>query len=81
MSMTTTTTPSWPQARWLAPSGGAPGRLSPREQQILDLVRSGRASKEIAFDLGIRDSTVRVLYARAMRKLGWTRRPRGGATR
>jgi RNA polymerase sigma factor (sigma-70 family) len=44
--------------------------LTPRERQIVDSVRAGQTHKEIAFDLGISDATVRVLYARAMRKLG-----------
>jgi DNA-binding NarL/FixJ family response regulator len=44
--------------------------LSPRERQILDLVLGGRSHKETAFELGVSDATVRVLYARAMKKLG-----------
>ena len=44
--------------------------LSPRERQILNLVVGGRSHKEAAFDLGVSDATVRVLYARAMKKLG-----------
>ena len=44
--------------------------LSPRERQILDLVVGGRSHKETAFELGVSDATVRVLYARAMKKLG-----------
>jgi DNA-binding NarL/FixJ family response regulator len=44
--------------------------LSPRERQILDLVLAGRSHKEAAFELGVSDATVRVLYARAMKKLG-----------
>jgi DNA-binding NarL/FixJ family response regulator len=56
---------------WLLVSPGEkPGRLSPREHQILDLITTGRTPKEVAFDLGLSDVTVRVLYARAMRKLG-----------
>ena len=45
-------------------------RLSPRERQILDMVVGGRSHKEAAFELGVSDTTVRVLYARAMKKLG-----------
>lgn len=56
--------------------GRKPERLSPRERQILDLVTGGRSSKEVAFDLGVSDATVRVLYSRAMRKLGRSKRPR-----
>ena len=44
--------------------------LSPRERQILNLVVGGRSHKEAAFELGVSDATVRVLYARAMKKLG-----------
>ena len=49
--------------------------LSPRERQIVDLVTGGRTHKEVAFDLGVSDATVRVLYARAMKKLGRSKRP------
>jgi DNA-binding NarL/FixJ family response regulator len=52
-----------------------PIRLTPRERQILDLVTGGRTHKEVAFDLGLSDATVRVLYARAMKKLGRSKRP------
>jgi len=48
--------------------------LSPRERQIVHLVTSGRTHKEVAFDLGVSDVTVRVLYARAMKKLGRSKR-------
>ena len=44
--------------------------LSPREQQILGLLAGGRTQKETAFELGVSDATVRVLYSRAMKKLG-----------
>ena len=69
-------------------SGSAPGTgtwlglsllpcrpLSPREHQILDLIRNGNTQKEVAYRLGLSDATVRVLYARAMRKLGRPKRP------
>ena len=51
---------------------GPPGQhpLSPREQQILGLVAVGRTQKETAFELGLSAATVRVLYSRAMKKLG-----------
>lgn len=52
------------------PSRGPLPALSPRERQIVDSVRAGQTHKEIAFDLGLSDATVRVLYARAMKKLG-----------
>jgi DNA-binding CsgD family transcriptional regulator len=43
--------------------------LSPREREVVKLIISGKTRKEVAFDLGVADSTVRVLYARAVRKL------------
>lgn len=52
--------------------------LSPREQQILDLVAAGRTQKETAFELGLSDATVRVLYSRAMKKLGRSKHRRDG---
>jgi hypothetical protein len=48
---------------WLVSPGRTPEQLSPRERQILDLVTGGRSSKEVAFDLGVSDATVRVLQA------------------
>jgi DNA-binding NarL/FixJ family response regulator len=44
--------------------------LSPREREILTLVQAGKTRKEVAYDLGVTHSTVRVLYSRAMKKLG-----------
>ena len=49
--------------------------LTPREREILDAVLAGKTHKEIAFELGLSDSTVRVLYARAMKRIG---RKKGG---
>ncbi len=49
-----------------------------REQQILDLVAVGRTQKETAFELGVSDATVRVLYSRAMKKLGRSKHRRDG---
>jgi len=78
--MTMTELETLPEIRgWLLVSPGEkPGRLSPRERQILDMITAGRTQKEVAYDLGVSDATVRVLYARAMKKLGRrrSRRPR-----
>ena len=52
--------------------------LSPREQQILGLMAGGRTQKETAFELGVSDATVRVLYSRAMKKLGRSKYRRDG---
>lgn len=51
--------------------------LSPREEQIVGLVVGGRTQKETAFELGVSDATVRVLYSRAMKKLGRSKQTRG----
>jgi DNA-binding NarL/FixJ family response regulator len=51
--------------------------LSPRERQILSMIIDGKTRKEVAFDLEIADSTVRVIYSRAMKKLGGHWRPSG----
>ena len=45
------------------------GRLSAREHQVVVLVGEGRTRKEVAFELNIAHSTVRVLYSRARKKL------------
>jgi DNA-binding NarL/FixJ family response regulator len=60
----------------MTPRSGPRLPLTPREGQILDLVLGGRTTKEVAFDLGLSSATVRVLYARAMKKLGPVRGPR-----
>jgi DNA-binding CsgD family transcriptional regulator len=54
-----------------APSPGAGVEtLTERERQIVEQAMLGRTNKEIAYTLGISDSTVRVLMARAARRLG-----------
>jgi DNA-binding CsgD family transcriptional regulator len=46
-----------------------PWDLSPREREVCLLLGSGKTPKEIAFDLKIAASTVRVLMGRARKKL------------
>jgi DNA-binding NarL/FixJ family response regulator len=60
----------------MSPRRGPRLPLSPRERQILDAVLRGQTHKEVAFDLGVSNATVRVLYSRAMRKLGRARAAR-----
>ncbi|HJW03651.1 MAG TPA: response regulator transcription factor, partial [Azospira sp.] len=49
---------------------GHPSGLTPRQQEILRLVASGRTTKEIARDLGISPKTVEFHRAQLMEKLG-----------
>jgi DNA-binding NarL/FixJ family response regulator len=51
--------------------------LTTREQQILTLIIEGKTPKEVAYDLEIAHSTVRVIYSRAMKKLGGVWQPNG----
>lgn len=44
--------------------------LTPREQQVLEHVVTGRLNKQIAADLGITEKTIKVHRARAMEKMG-----------
>jgi len=43
--------------------------VTPRERQIIERLAGGLTPKEIAFELGVAHATVRVLYARAMKRL------------
>src|SRR3984957_4964686 len=45
------------------------GSLSPREREIMVHVARGRLSKQIAFDIGIAEATVKVHRSRAMQKM------------
>jgi FixJ family two-component response regulator len=44
--------------------------LSPREQQVMLLVTSGKMNKQVAADLGISEITVKIHRGAAMRKMG-----------
>jgi len=44
--------------------------LSPREREVFGLVVSGMLNKQVAFDLGITEKTVKVHRARVMEKMG-----------
>ena len=48
----------------------APAPLSAREQQVLAFAAMDHTNKEIAYEMGLSASTVRVLMARAAKKLG-----------
>lgn len=51
------------------PEAESPGGLTPREQQILGLVRSGLSNKQVARQLGISDHTVKTHLHRVYAKL------------
>jgi DNA-binding CsgD family transcriptional regulator len=51
-----------------------PEVLAPRERQVVAAAAGGRTNKLIAYELGLGDSTVRVLLARAAKKLQVTSR-------
>jgi FixJ family two-component response regulator len=53
----------------LAALRGRFGSLSPREREIMIQVARGRLSKQIAGDIGIAETTVKVHRSRAMRKM------------
>jgi NarL family two-component system response regulator LiaR len=46
------------------------GELTPREQEVLDLVGRGYANKRIAFELGIAEKTVKTHVSHVLAKLG-----------
>jgi FixJ family two-component response regulator len=46
------------------------GTLSPREQQVMQLVTMGKMNKQVAGDLGISEITVKIHRAAVMRKMG-----------
>lgn len=62
-------------ARENTPLTGSAQPLSEREKQVVALGSLGRTNKLIAYELGIAHATVRVLFARAARKLGVQSRP------
>jgi len=57
-------------ARENPPGAPGPEALTPREREVVAYAKLGHHNKLIAYDLGIADSTVRVLLSRAMAKLG-----------
>ncbi len=44
--------------------------LAPRERQVMGLVVSGRLNKQIAFELGISERTIKLYRGQVMRKMG-----------
>lgn len=53
-----------------SPARGAQNKLSDRESTVFELLRAGRAPKEIACDLGVSHVTVRTHARNAYQKLG-----------
>lgn len=62
-----------------AETAGGSGRLSPREHEVLALVRQGRTSAEIAAHIGVARSTIETQVKSAMQKLGATSRLQAAA--
>ena len=60
----------------------APGqtRLTPREQQVMELVAAGAANKRIARTLGMSEHTVKFHLASVFRKLDAANRTEASAT-
>ena len=54
---------------WVQPAVLEGRTLTARERQVVSMLGDGQTRKEVAFALGIADSTVRVLNSRAMKKV------------
>jgi DNA-binding NarL/FixJ family response regulator len=57
-------------AQGATPAPTQPGRLTRREQEVLELLARGRSNKRIAFELGIAEKTVKAHVGRLLAKLG-----------
>lgn len=55
-------------------SSGSPGRLSPREQQVLQLVANGYENKQVSTELGLSDATVKSYLRGIFKRLEVTSR-------
>ncbi|HVZ75587.1 MAG TPA: LuxR C-terminal-related transcriptional regulator [Polyangia bacterium] len=62
-----------PRAKWRSDAPPESEALSTRERQVVSLLRAGLSRKEVAFELGLTDTTVRVFLFRAQRKTRATR--------
>jgi DNA-binding NarL/FixJ family response regulator len=51
-------------------TASAPPKFTPRELQVLELLRAGRSNREIGLALGIDISTVKAHIGRLLRKVG-----------
>ena len=51
-------------------SASSAPKFTPRELQVLELLRTGRSNREIAFALAIDESTVKAHIGRLLRKVG-----------
>jgi DNA-binding NarL/FixJ family response regulator len=54
-------------------AGGHP-QFTPRERQVLGLLRTGESNREIAASMGVDESTVKAHLGRLMRKVGVSNR-------
>jgi len=44
--------------------------LGPREREVMQLVATGRLNKQIAFELGVSERTIKLYRGQVMRKMG-----------
>jgi DNA-binding NarL/FixJ family response regulator len=58
-----------PSTACLVDGGGDPISFSPRQLQVLELLKQGKQNKIIAYELGMCESTVKVHIRQVMRKL------------
>ncbi|QCK85311.1 response regulator transcription factor [Phreatobacter aquaticus] len=75
----------WPVVIAIDPEGEAPASrrldaLSGQQFKVLDLMSRGRLNKQIAYDLGISEGTVKSHVSSILRKLGVERRTQAIAT-
>ena len=75
----------WPVVANVDPEGQAPASrrldaLSGQQFKVLDLMSRGRLNKQIAYDLGISEGTVKSHVSSILRKLGVERRTQAIAT-
>jgi DNA-binding NarL/FixJ family response regulator len=58
-----------PSSTCLADGDGVPVSFSPRQAQVLELLKEGKQNKIIAYELGMCESTVKVRIRQIMKKL------------
>jgi DNA-binding NarL/FixJ family response regulator len=54
--------------------GSTPGRLTPRQQEVLELMTQGKSNRDIAQSMGLSEHTVKAHLAVIFRALGVSNR-------